>query len=249
MSTLADVDQHSGRTRVTPVFTCLEAHGGPAWVTELLRLADGIHIAERVGEVVKLSVEDNLGRNKEQEVEPSPERLAWMIRNADRLAPTDGRLWKEYLQRVIVNPDKDVALRRLDAGDATGLPRKLKLEGPTHADCLIECEKALVWIEGKRNDWLTPNIKWDVTRDQLARNLEAVWRLARDTKKDFWLLICHEHDLKHHEQELVDGYRAGTWKAGIPHLSADTRLLFQKKIGTVKWQSIFRRWPALPEKR
>jgi hypothetical protein len=42
-----------------------------------------------------------------------------------------------------------------------------------------------------------------------------------------------------HEQELIDGCRAGTWKAGLPHLSPDTRSLFQNKIGTVGWHTIF----------
>lgn len=234
-------DEHSGRTRVTPVFTWLREHGGSGWVTELLRLADGIQVPDSVGEVITLSV------GKEREVPASPERLAWMIRNAHRLAPQDGRLWKEYQRRVIDNPEKDEALRRLDTGDAKGLPKDLKLEGCTHADCLIECTDAFVWIEGKRNDWLSPCLKWDVTRDQLARNVEAAWLLAEQARKDSWLLICHEYTLKHHEQELIDGYRAGTWKAGFPHLSPDTRSLFQKKIGTMTWQTIFGRWPALSE--
>lgn len=235
-------DEHSGRTRVTPVFTWLSEHGGSRWVTELLRLADGIHSSDTVGEVIKLSV------GKEREIPPSPERLAWMIRNAHRLAPHDGRLWREYRRRVIDNPEKDDALRRLDAGDSKGVPAELRLEGRTHADCLIECTDAFVWIEGKRNDWLSPSIKWDVTRDQLARNVEAAWLLAAHAKKDFWFLICYEQALKHHEQELVDGYRAGTWKAGFPHLSSDTRSLFRDKIGLVKWQTIFDHWPALRAK-
>jgi len=95
----------------------------------------------------------------------------------------------------LTTPGRDEALKTLDDGDAKGLSKNLKLEGSTHADCLIECERAFVWIEGKRNDWLSPSIKWDVTRDQLARNLDAVWQLAGQARKDFWLLICHEHDL------------------------------------------------------
>ena len=237
---VAVVDQHSGRTRVSPVFTWLHEHGGSDWVMELLRLADGIQVGSDVGETITVCV------GTEREVEPSPARLAWMIRNAERLAPVDGRLWREYRRRVIDNPSREDALRTLDAGDTKGVSKALRLEGSTHADCLIECEKALVWIEGKRNDWLSPSIKWDVTRDQLARNLEAAWQLAEQAKKDFWLLICHEYDLKHHEQELVDGYRAGTWKAGLPHLSVDTRLLFRQKIGALRWQAISSRWPALP---
>jgi len=232
-------DQHSGRTRVSPVFKWLSEHGGTGWMTELLRLADGIELSDGVGEVISLWVW------KERTVAPSAGRLAWMIRNAHKLAPVDGRQWREYRRRVIDNPKKEEALRKLDAGDLKRIPAKLKLEGCTHADCLIECEKAFVWVEGKRNDWLSPNIKWDVTRDQLARNLEALWLLARKAEKDFWLLICHEYDLKHHEQELISGYRAGTWKAGFPHLPMDVRTIFQRKIGTVRWSTIFDHWHDL----
>jgi hypothetical protein len=44
-----------------------------------------------------------------------------------------------------------------------------------------------------------------LTRDQLARNLEAVWMLAEAAGKDWWLIITHEHCLKHHEEQLVNG--------------------------------------------
>lgn len=235
----ANQDQHSGRTRVSPVFGWLREHGGADWVTELLRLADGIELSDDVGRVIRLWV------GKERTVGPSPERLAWMIRNAHKLAPADGRQWREYQRRVTDNPRKEEALRKLDAGHADGIPKELILEGSTHADCLIECEKAFVWIEGKRNDWLSPSTSWDVTRDQLARNLEALWQLASESQQDFWLLICHEHELKHHEQELIDGYRAGTWKAGFPHLQMDVRTIFQRKIGTVRWSTVFDHWHDL----
>ena len=67
-------DEHSGRTRVTPVFTWLREHGGSGWVTELLRLADGIQVPESVGEVITQSV----GKERESSGQ-APERLAWMI--------------------------------------------------------------------------------------------------------------------------------------------------------------------------
>ena len=139
-------DEHSGRTRVTPVFTWLQKNGDTEWVPELLCLADGIQAPDSVGEVVSLSVEE------EREVPPSPQRLAWMVRNAHRLAPQDGRLWREYRRRVIDNPARGEALRGLDAGDTNGVPKELMLEGSTHADCLIECTNTFVWVEGKRND-------------------------------------------------------------------------------------------------
>lgn len=237
MSIPAIEDQHSGRSRVTPAFTWLRNHGGPEWVSEFLKLADGITAPASVGRLVSLHV------GEEREVPASPARLAWMIRNAHRLTPTDGRRWREYQARVIDNPAKDAALAKLNTGITTGIPPKLILEGRTHADCLIETEHAFVWVEGKRNDWLSPATTWDVSRDQLARNLEAAWMLASGTGKDWWLVICHEHRLKHHEEHLIEGYRGGTWSAGLPHLSVEVRNQFRSKIGTLRWSRIFEHWP------
>jgi hypothetical protein len=65
-----------------------------------------------------------------------------------------------------------------------GHGRELIPEGPTPADCLIECEHAFIWIEGKRFDWLSPSTTWDVMRDQLARHVEAVWSLTQASNAD-----------------------------------------------------------------
>ena len=235
-------DQHSGRTRVEPVFGWLKKHGGEGWVATLLRLADGIEPTGDVGKVMSMDF------GKEKTVPASAQRLGWMIRNASRLVARDPRRRSEYERRVARNPKRSQVLDRLAHGRTGGIPRELKLEGPTHADCLIVCKRALVWIEGKRNDCLSRRTTWDVRRDQLARNLEGAWLLATASRKDFWFLICHENDLKHHERKLVDGYRAGTWKAGFPHLSEDVRQLFRGKIGTVTWKTILGQWrDAEPE--
>jgi hypothetical protein len=126
-----------------------------------------------------------------------------------------------------------------------GGARALILEGPTSADCLIECEHAIIWIEGKRFDWLAPSTTWDVARDQLARNIEAVWSLADPAGKDYRLLICHENRLKHHEMALLEGYRCATWSGGLPHVPEQIRRQFSTRIGTLTWHDIADEWPAL----
>jgi hypothetical protein len=118
-----------------------------------------------------------------------------MIRNAERLVPQDGEQWRKLRQRVADGEKVTDALARLDAKLIEGLPRGLALEGETSADCFVECENAIIWIEGKRFAWLSSSIKWDLTRDQLARILEAVWSLAAPKGKDYCLIICHEHPL------------------------------------------------------
>lgn len=190
-------DQNSKRTRVTPTFTWLRDHGGPDWVTEILRLADGITAPASTGAVLSVHV------GKERTVAASPTRLAWLIRNCQ---PDTEALRVEFERRISTNPDKDGVLAKLDAGDTKHIPREFILEGRTHADCLIETEHAVVWIEGKRNDWLSPTIKWDKSRDQLARNLEAAWTLATAAGK------------LHHQ--------------------------FSSRLGTLRWNRIFDRWPG-----
>ena len=234
-------DENSKRTRVEPVFRWLEANGGSRWPQRFVDLADGLGVSVQPGRLHRLDFEH------ERHFSPSPRRLAWMIRNADRLASRDGREWREYRRRVADNPGKAAALEKLDRGEIKGIDRLLILEGRTAADCLIECEDAVLWIEGKRNDWLDYSTRWDVTRDQLARNAEAVWLYAQGLDKDACLIVCHEHRLKHHEELLIGGYRRGTWAGGWPHLSADERKALGSRVGTLRWQALIEEWPPLAQ--
>jgi len=233
------LDENSRRTRVKPTFSWLKDHAQHDWPARLLKLVDGLGVRAEPGGIIP----DGLHFEPERRVSPSPRRLAWLVRNAERLSPRDGRNWRQYQRRVIKHPGRADALVKLDADDSHGIDRRLILEGKTCADCLIECEKSVIWIEGKRNDWLDYSTTWDVTRDQLARNLEAAWLYADG--KEFCLVICHEHPLKHHEQLLIDGYRHGTWAGGWPHLNADERKLLGSRIGTVTWSRLTTEWPDL----
>jgi hypothetical protein len=233
-------DTNSRRTRVEPVFRWLTRNGGPDWPRRLLHLADGLIGVTPPGSPLPGNY------TKEARVAPSPTRLAWMLRHAERLAPRDGRRHQEFTRRVLNSPRRPEVLRAIEEGR---VPTRstLILEGKTSADWLIECERALIWIEGKRYDWLDTAIKWDTSRDQVARNVEAAWLLAQELGKDYWVLICHEYPLKHHEAQLIAGYRAGTWNGGWPHLPEAQRREFGQKIGTLRWAQIAEVWPQLRE--
>lgn len=99
------------------------------------------------GAFVRIDLEE------ERKVPASPERLAWRIRNAERFAPLDGRRWKAYDRRLSGDPRaREEALRKLDRGIPNGIPKRFVLEGKSHADCIVECERAILRIEGKRFD-------------------------------------------------------------------------------------------------
>jgi hypothetical protein len=202
-------------------------------------MAEGISAPSECGPIKQMHLDP------EVTVCPAPARLAWMLRHTHELIPRDGRKWDELRKRVADRKAVTDALALLDTGTVQGVPDQLVLEGRTHADCLIECANALIWIEGKRFDWLDPSITWDVTRDQLARNIDAVASLAAAAGKDYRLLICHEHGFKHHETLLLTGYRTGAWAGGLPHVSAARRQDFAVRIGTLTWATIARHWPGM----
>lgn len=228
-------------SRVQPVFGWLRQLGGADWPYRLVSESSGLAVRPLCGRVEQVHLDP------EYAAPPTTARLAWMIRNISRLVPQDGKVWRQPYDRVSDADQTAKALKLLDAGEHKGIPRELVFEAASHADCLIECEKAVIWIEGKRFDWISPCQKWDVTRDQISRNLEAVWSLAAPQGKDYCMIICHEHPLKHHEQLLVDGYRAGTWVGGWPHLSQKQRREFGLRIGTLNWSRMTELWPGMLE--
>ncbi len=229
---------NSSVTRVRPIFEWLGTHADRNLGRKLVELAEGLPGFRDPGDYISITFE--------QAVEASPRRLGWMIENASRLTPLDGAQWKAYDRRITRNPKKEFALKQLQAGTRKGIPKKLVLEGPSYADCLIECADAVIWIEGKRHDWLSPSTTWDILRDQLARNVEAAAQLASAKKKsDFCVIICHENKFKHPEELLIEGYRTGTWRGGWPHLDESERLNLGKRIGILAWKRIAGVWPEL----
>jgi hypothetical protein len=255
MAKAVKISQKSSISRVTPVFQWLERNADPTvWPRKLLEIVHGFEVRPDAPGALKAVT---VGENGEGElkVDASCARLAWMIRNAGRLAPSP-RKAKEYLRLVRVqrHAEKEFALGELAAGRRPFGPKsrsQLRLEGATSADCLVECERALIWIEGKRNDWLSTCTDWDVLRDQLARNVEAAWLLAQQVspKHAFYFVLCYEGVLKHHEQLLIDGYRQGTWAGGWLHLALEVRSLLAARIGTVTWGEIVNTWPRMLEEK
>jgi hypothetical protein len=231
-------DTNSRRTRVQPVMSWLRDHGDYDWPARLLALADRPPGVDP-GAPLRVSLD------VEHRVSARPERLLWMLENGSRLVPSDGRRLGELEHRLARMGDLDAVRRAVELHGARGLPRVLLLEGSTSADCLVECERLVLWIEGKRRDWLAPSCTWDINRDQLARNLEAAWSLATASDRDFFMLVCFENELRRHEQLLIDGYRSGTWSGGWPHLGQEVRGLLASRIGLTRWRAIAQHWPAL----
>src|SRR2546430_9241925 len=151
---------NSKRSRVEPVFGWFEEQVDHTWPSRLVRLSSGLTDFPDPG------VLQSLIFRKEVSVPPSTDRLGWMIENAELLAAHDGARWRELLERAH-HSKREKALESLRKGVRQNVPGKLILEGPTRADCVVECTRAVIWVEGKRYDWISPSTTWDVLRDQL----------------------------------------------------------------------------------
>jgi hypothetical protein len=114
-------EENSKQTRVEPAFTWLRDNAEPDWPTRVVELVDGLKVELRPGPLVRLDFE------KERPISPSPARLAWMIRNAERLTPRAGVRWREYKRRVTDNPRTQETLVKLDDEDAHGIDRLLRV--------------------------------------------------------------------------------------------------------------------------
>lgn len=237
---------NSRMTRVLPIFRWLREHGGATWPKDLLELAGSNRTVADPGDVEDVRLDIEL------RVPATAERLAWMIENVRALVPAEGRRWRELLKRIERDPQKRVrALNTLREGNTVRLPRGFVLEGETNADCFVIAKHAVIWVEGKRFDWLDPKITWDAVRDQVARNIDAARTWANQhpnsigKAREYYLLVCHEHPLKHHETQLIQGYQRCTWAGGLPHVSEEVRRDMSTRIMTLPWSRILDRWPAL----
>jgi hypothetical protein len=232
-------------TRVRPVFFWLRDNAEASWAARLVKMAKDLADLTECGSVVRMELDPEL------KVAATAERLIWMLENKNILVPRNAERLDELRQRVADEGAVQQAIASLSAGKP--IPKgNLVLEGDTNCDCLIHCEHALIWIEGKRFDYLSPSTTWDVSRDQLARNVEAAWFLAQRAGKDYRLILCHEYPLKHHEAALLDGYRQGTSEAGWPHIPEAQRREFATRIGTLTWGRMAEEWPLrehVPELR
>jgi hypothetical protein len=102
---------NSRRTRVLPIFQWLNSNGGDFWPDQLVSISHGLGHLPRCGKKIKIDLDP------EVRVSATLKRLTWMIENVDRLAPLDGRYWKQLL---------DKAALRDSFGRLTGLRRHVK---------------------------------------------------------------------------------------------------------------------------
>ena len=103
-------------------------------------------------------------------------------------------------------------------------------------DCLLETEKLVMTIEGKRNDKLSRATDWYPKRSQLVRNLEAAKSVAGDAREWASILIS-EHPI---EEGTAPGLEA-VLAESAPHLDDGERAsLSDAYLGNLTWRDACR---------
>ncbi len=182
----------------------------------------------------------------EKRLPPPAEILRWLIEHPeamtwpkDEFAAGAARLKREELfgrqgpeRAVTARAEALMELERIGAGGSSG--KWWAFEGFTIADCLLETEKLLVLIEGKRTEPLSESTRWFPQRNQVLRSLEALGAYARQIKKEFAVILMAE--------EYVQAKTLEDIAISLGHLAEEDRFeLIGHYLGCVTWSDALAR--------
>lgn len=184
----------------------------------------------------------NLRSCFEADYPPSTRFLRWLIENPSKLTwpmGKDGsrRAFGEATQRLrtsLLNGDPATRIAALNALDAKGAVASRRqwwaFEGFTSVDCVLETDRLLVFIEGKRTEPISVATDWYPQRNQIVRNVEVASCAAAMTGKDFGVILCAETHVDLPEQAFMDG---------LPHLpEPERKTLHAHYWGCTTWRQI-----------
>jgi hypothetical protein len=165
-------------------------------------------------------------------------RGAWERKRQEEMSEKTRRLRK----LLIEDGDKRTrrrALLELDAVGSKGSERVWwAFEGFTEVDCLIETEKLVLFIEGKRTESLSGATEWFPQRNQIARNLECARQYTAESGKHYAVLVMAEEGTDHSIELSPERI-----KEGFPHLSEEERTeLCDHFLGAIHWQQLRGPW-------
>ncbi|MEX2578596.1 MAG: hypothetical protein WD342_06020 [Verrucomicrobiales bacterium] len=186
---------------------------------------------------------------------PPPEPfLRWLIDRSDLLAPhwpesRKGvkRVFGESTQRLrdamINSPHTEKGLEVKNLAQAELLSKGIlksqrkwwAFEGYTEVDCLIETDKLVLFVEGKRTEPISAATDWYPQRNQIARNLESAQEFAMMKGKEFAVLVVAEK--KSLALEVATGSEA--LRLGLPHLDKEQAdEMLTRFLGIVLWEDL-----------
>jgi hypothetical protein len=262
-------DTNSSRSRVTPVFDCLYGvdPSGASWLHRLLRL--GSRDDRKPVTIAPTALVENHGRrwgNEEASLPAPMSLLEYLVENLDpKLVESSGD------RDEILDKRRRLARRdRETVDEALGILRSLReagkrpgkdwfaLEGPSRPDALLETDRLVVCVEGKRREESCTTItKFMACRSQLVRHMDAAMNAFPD-KQVLGLLIVEGpggrkavEPSDYWKEQCRAQYAEDMLRDSLPHRTPEQRqTIGDGIIGITTWQRVcaeFRiPWPPAP---
>ena len=160
-----------------------------------------------------------------------PEAMQWPAERGGRERIFIGETQSNREALLAGNPATQAeALQALEReGVAVSQRAWWAFEGFTNVDCLLETEKLLLLVEGKRTEAISSSTEWFPRRNQVVRLLESARKRAAG-KKNYAVLVCAEKAV---------GIPDAAWRESLPHLAESERAELQAHfLGIVTWERI-----------
>lgn len=176
----------------------------------------------------------------ERSVPPPAGFLKWLIEHPCKMTwPMDGqkkRLYGDKTQRLrtgLIGGDIEAKSAALTGLMHCGVEKSKRkwwaFEGFTEVDCLLETDKLVLFIEGKRTECLSASTDWYPLRNQLVRNLEVARNMAHG--RQYAVLVISETAL----EPLTDT----VFTDSLPHFCGDDiRDLKNHFLGNTYWDDV-----------
>jgi len=232
----------SSKTRVRPFFGALiqRDRTGESWLPRLLISAGNCKGFPNPELLARPGLLRPTNLSRERKLFPPESFLRWLIENPHRMTwPKGGRarfgketqIWRERLMGIRTEDDRKLATKQALSelsrlGPEGSFQKWWAFEGRTSVDCYLQTDCIRIYIEGKRNDVLSPATDWYPKRNQLLRNLESA---ASDASGSPFacLLIAEDRTPSPTDAVIQDS---------LPHMSEqDRNLLLSHYLGCVTW--------------
>jgi hypothetical protein len=201
----------SSKTRVQPVFgAALERdHTGADWLPRLLQMAGAERalgsIARDPGPLSRELLKPSTSKKSpsacfEVQVHPDRRLLAWCVEHPQSLRlPGESAKSSDQKRRALISDDPTGSRTAAQEEARLAVAQKplhastwCRFERSTEVDCVLSTDRLVLCLEGKRLERHSRKTTWLAARNQVARNLEAAWRIAV-IHRAFAVLVCVEH--------------------------------------------------------
>lgn len=229
-------EKDSSKTRVQPFFEKIFDAKNADWIVSLLNAFES-GLARSMSENAGIPKYDTIDKYFERKLAPPERFLEWLILNPSKLKWPEGTKYGDDTRKKredLIKNDTAIQREALQNLKQYGAEQSYKkwwaFEGFTSVDCLIETDKILLAVEGKRTEkGPSESVSWYPQRNQLIRNLETLQQYAQG--RIFAVVMIDEKGNYQFDDADI--------KSSLPHFTEEERKeLISHFLGAFTWKEV-----------